>query len=339
MFVVTLHSSLPDATGAPDWVHLVPAGTFVGSDGRGPYHVRDAGAVIHRSMAAARLPIDENHAIDIRAPKGEPSPARGWIVEMQERGDGIWGRVEWTAAGRSMVADKDYRGISPAISRTAEGEIVAVLRASLTNTPNLTQLATLHHRSDSMNLLEQLRKLYGLADTVAEADVLAAVTAQKKAVDTHASQIAAIRTAAGLAPDMAPDAIVTELQSRQSSGDQAAAQLRQTVVDLQSQLTTLQTTGAKKDATRFIDDAIATGRAGVFPLRDHYIEQHMKDPARVEKEIGALPILNARQTTVPPRDPADPVAALSDDQLKVCELMGVDPAEFAKTAKTQKELV
>ncbi|QIB34755.1 phage protease [Ancylobacter pratisalsi] len=335
MFIVTLHSALPATDGAPDWVHLVPAGTFSGADGRGPYRVRDAAAVIRQSMAAARLPIDENHAIDIKAPKGEPSPARGWIVEMQERSDGIWGRVEWTEAGRAMVAGKDYRGISPAISRAADGEIVAVLRASLTNTPNLTQLATLHHRSDSMNFLEQLRKLYGLADTVAEADVLAAVTAQKTAVDTHASQLAAIRAAAGLAADVAPDGIVTELQARQSTGDQAAAQLRSTVVDLQTQLTTLQADTAKREAARVIDEAIAAGKVGLVPLREHYIERHMADPAAVMKEIGAMVSLHASGRVIPSK-PANGEVVLSAEEERTCELMGIDLKAYAEQRKALK---
>lgn len=341
MLSVSLHSLLPAGNDAPEWVQLVPAGTFTGVDGRGPYHLRDPQAVIATSLHhfGGRLPIDENHAIDLKAPKGEPSPARGWIVELQEREGSIWGRVEWTEEGARLVAGKAYRGISPCIYRNAAGDIVAVGRASLVNQPNLRQLATLHHQDHNMDLIAQLRAALGLGADASEADVLAAVAANKTVVDTHSASIKTIAKAAGLSDTLAADGIAAELQSRQSGTDQAAAQLRQTVVDLQSQLTTLQSTSAKKDATRFVDDAIAAGRAGVFPLRDHYIEQHMKDPARVEKEIGALPILNGRQTRPPASDLADPVAALSDDQLKVCELMGVDPAEFAKTAKTQKELV
>lgn len=341
MLSVSLHSLLPAGSGAPEWVQLVPAGTFSGVDGRGPYHLRDPQAVIATSLHhfGGRLPIDENHAIDLKAPKGEPSPARGWIVELQEREGSIWGRVEWTDEGARLVAGKAYRGISPCIYRNAAGDIVAVGRASLVNQPNIRQLATLHHQDPNMDLIAQLRAALGLGADAPEADVLAAVTANKTVIDTHSASIKAIAAAAGLSDALAVDGIVAELQARQSSGDQAAAQLRQTVVELQSQLTTLQADSAKQAATRFVDDAIAAGRAGVVPLREHYIDQHMKDPARVEKEIGALPILNARQQRPVTPDPANPAAALDDDQLKVCELMGVDPAEFAKTAAAQKELV
>ncbi len=96
---ITLHTAL-DA-GVPEWVQLVPAGTFKGADGRGPYTLTNAAAVIAASMAGpnARLPVDENHSTDIAAPKGEPSPARGWIVERHLGPRGM-DRHRTRAAGR-----------------------------------------------------------------------------------------------------------------------------------------------------------------------------------------------------------------------------------------------
>jgi hypothetical protein len=128
----------------PSWVHLLPAGDIRTIDGRGPYRIGNVSAMIAASLAFKKLPLDENHAIDLAAPKGEASPARGWIVDLQQRPDGIWGRVEWTAAGRQLMADRAYRGISPAIQHMQDGTITAVLRASLTNTPNFAGLVTLH---------------------------------------------------------------------------------------------------------------------------------------------------------------------------------------------------
>ena len=134
------------AGGAPEWVQLIPAGEFKGIDGRGPYHVANAQAVIASSMARAqgKLPVDENHGTQRAAKLGLGAPARGWIVEMATREDGIWGRVEWTEAGRALVGDGAYRGISPVFEHTASGGVVRILSAALTNDPNLSQLATLH---------------------------------------------------------------------------------------------------------------------------------------------------------------------------------------------------
>lgn len=140
----------PDAGGAPEWVQLLPAGTFKGRDGRGPYHVGNARALIAASMAAGlgKLPLDENHSTQRAAPEGRGAPALGWIVELAERDDGIWGRLQWTPDGRKLVADGAYRGISPVFTHTAAGTITLLVSAALTNTPNLT-LATLHDTLDA----------------------------------------------------------------------------------------------------------------------------------------------------------------------------------------------
>jgi len=144
MLIASAHTTLPDE-GVPEWVHLVPAGTFRGADGRGPYRMVAPQAVIDASMAGgARLPIDENHATDHAMRTGQPSPARGWIDRMEARPDGLWGHVEWTEPGHALMTERAYRGLSPVFAHTPDGVILKVLRAALTNTPNLTQLTALH---------------------------------------------------------------------------------------------------------------------------------------------------------------------------------------------------
>ncbi|MCX7283644.1 MAG: hypothetical protein NTX28_06300 [Novosphingobium sp.] len=135
----------------PDWVHLLPQGLIRTVDGRGPYNVKSLQAVADASLAKAphRLPIDECHSIDRAQPLGMSAPAIGWIVELQARGDGLWGRVEWSRTGRTLLSDRAYQGISPAILHTASGEVVQVLRASLTNTPNLQGLTALHSQGQN----------------------------------------------------------------------------------------------------------------------------------------------------------------------------------------------
>lgn len=129
----------------PQWVHLLPAGQVRTVDGRGPYIVSDMAALASASLKAGqKLPIDENHATDKGAVLGLPAPARGWIVALECRESGLWGKVEWTAPGRQLMVDKAYVGISPAVLHTKDNRVVGVLRASLTNTPNLQGLTTLH---------------------------------------------------------------------------------------------------------------------------------------------------------------------------------------------------
>ena len=88
-----------DHVAPPEWIQLIPAGSFHGRDGRGPYLLSDPEAVIKATMALrmhAGIPIDYDHATDFGAPQGSPAPAAGWITEFAIRGGAIWGRVEWT---------------------------------------------------------------------------------------------------------------------------------------------------------------------------------------------------------------------------------------------------
>lgn len=313
--------------GVPEWVHLLPAGTFTGTDGRGPFVLEDAQAVIAASMAAGKLALDENHSIDLAAPKGEPAPARGWIVAMEARADGIWGRVEWTAAGRALVSDHAYRGISPVVvTGRSDGRVIRLLRASLVNDPNLP-LAMLHNRSRDqkdppMDFLAQVRAALGLPADATEAAVLGALGA-------HAAAVKAIATAAGVADGTAPAEVATTVARHLRCTRSEEAKLRETVTTLQSSLDRLEADRRRSAAETFVDGAIKAGKP-VRALRDHYVTRHMRDAAAVETEIGALVSIHSGGAT-PPRTDAGGRAGLTPDQQHACTLMGLDPKAYAET--------
>ncbi|WP_202205923.1 phage protease, partial [Acetobacter persici] len=139
--VTSIHMALPDSADntPPEWIHLTPAGTFGGKDGRGPFTLKDPADVITRSMDMARgkIVVDINHSTHVAAARGERSDAVGWITELNAREDGIWGRVEWNGTGRQLMADHAYRGISPAIGSRPDGTVEWIEAVSLTNRPNL----------------------------------------------------------------------------------------------------------------------------------------------------------------------------------------------------------
>jgi phage I-like protein len=351
--VSSLHFQIP-AGEVSEWVHLTPAGTFSGVDGRGPFRLEDAAAVIADSMKAGKLPIDENHATDTAAPEGRPSPARGWIVAMEARADGIWGKVEWTNSGRELLADKAYRGISPVLLSTkAEGRVLKVLRAALTNDPNLN-LTTLHSRSEPMEFLAKLRQALGLKDDAADDAILTSVSGHAAASAT----LGTVAVALGLAADAKADEIVARGTAKAADAGKLAAlaahckaaglelekltpteletqlmarggdaEMRKTVISLQSQLSTLQSETAKEKAVAFVDAAISAGKP-IKPLRDHYIARHQKDAGAVETEINALVSLHSGSVRQPKS--SEP-GALDADEQAVVEAMGLDPKEFAKS--------
>ena len=315
MTLTSCHFVLPvDGDGAPPWVQLVPAGTFSGSDGRGPYKVANAQALIAASLpAGARLAIDENHATDLAAPRGEAAPARGWIVELQARADGIWGRVEWNESGRALLADKAYRGISPVFETDKAGIVRRLVRAALTNNPNLIQLATLHQQGRTMDLAT-LRTHLGLASDADEAAILAAAERFATERTAHAVEIAGLRT-------QLQTAVAPEL-----------------VTQLQAQITELRNEGARTRAVAFVDGMIAAGKP-IAPLRDHYVARHMADAAGVETELKKLPSLHsggAGPTIVTLHDAGDG-DMLTETESAICRTMGLDPKKFKAHQKKMKE--
>jgi len=134
---VTQHAA---GKAAPVWIDLIPAGVFSGRDGRGPYRNGHPELVIAETRKlgmTAGLPIDFDHAIDLGAPQGQPAPAAGWIRELRLVDGVIQGQVEWTAAGAKALAAKLYRYISPVFEFSEDGAVQRLLRAAVTNNPNL----------------------------------------------------------------------------------------------------------------------------------------------------------------------------------------------------------
>jgi phage I-like protein len=223
---------------APHWVHLLPAGRFNGpaGGGKGPWRLTDAAAVIAASLAGGRdLVIDYNHQSEYSARPGVggTAPAAGWITQLEEREDGIWGQVTWTEAGAAAVAAREYRYLSPVFQFDAAGQVKRILRAGLTNTPALTLTAVAadvdprtisQPNEDNMDeLLKALRQVLNLAEDADGAAVTAAVASlQETSTANQATQdaMAAIAAAAGLGSDTAPEGIATAIATlRQATGN------------------------------------------------------------------------------------------------------------------------
>ncbi|MCY1668610.1 phage protease [Rhizobium sp. SL86] len=170
------------------WVQLVTMGAMKTVDGRGPYVVEDAPGLVansFRNISTDKLPIDYEHAIDVAAPKGIAAPAAGWISEMNVRSDGVWGLVEWTPRAAQLIRDKEFRFLSPVLLHTPDMKVKKILRASLTNNPNLT-LKSLNAAEkgspvDHETFMRDLRAALGLPETADEAAVIDAVKTSKSA--------------------------------------------------------------------------------------------------------------------------------------------------------------
>lgn len=343
--VLCASMALPDAAegAVPDWVQLTPVlnGEIATFDGRGPYQLKDAQAVIAASLAHERgILIDENHATDLAAPTGKEAPARGWIKEMQAREDGIWGRVEWTKAGRDLVADKAYRGISPVMTLHADKKTVRMIpRASLVNLPNLRGINALN-QEQTMAPMAKMAAALGLAEDASEDAILAAIKALKDKTPAEAkegdmpalqSALSEIGVALGVEGTAKPADVVAAAKLA-AGGKSDLVALQSQVTTLTTELSTLKGAGKRQAAEVFIDKAIADRRAGVNATnREDLIALHMEDATRAEKLVTGMPMLTATGTVQTPPAAKDGVVSLNAEQLEACTVLGISEEAFKKS--------
>lgn len=297
---------MPASEGIPDWVHLLPGGgTMHTGDSRGPYNVTSLQAIIDAS-GPVKLPVDENHSIDIAGPRGEPSPARGHIVELQARDDGLWGRVEWNASGRSLMEEKAYLGISPVITHDQAKNVTGILRASLTNRPNLRGLTALHSQENAMSF-EAIAKALGLGDGASEEDILAAITKMSGGTeDVTALQSALTEVGVALGVDNGAPASAVVMAAKLAKQGETGIAAQFTA--LQSQFDALKETNTRKASEAFVDGERDKGASAVNQAtRDDLVALHMTNPQTAEKLIKG-------QVYVKPREGDRENPALQADQ-------------------------
>jgi phage I-like protein len=334
------HQALPEAASGtvPEWLHLLPAGQWRGVDGRGPYHVVDAGEMIAASMAAGKITLDENHATEYAKKTGQPSPARGWIDRMEQRADGIHGHVEWTPAGRALMAERAYRGISPVFRYAEGGAIAQITSAALTNSPNIGLLTTLHSQQDPASMdMTKLRAALKLPEAADEAAILGAIGKLGETTAAHSALVSRAAEAAGVTAADA-DGLVTALMTQRTAAGESGAMAGK-LIAMQTELSTLKADGAKRAATGVVDAAIAAGKP-ILPLREHFIARHMVDPAAVETELSKLPSINAGGIAVHAQSAGSEDGEdmpLSDDEKTAARKMGVSEDDMKKQKKRMKE--
>lgn len=137
--------------GAPDRVLLIPAGReLTGRDGQ--RWVFEAERARNATAAnQALIPVDFNHATELKAGKGEETPAAGWITQVDVQDGALWASIEWTDRGRYAVLGRSYRYLSPAFHFDPKTrEIGRIASVALVNKPNL-RLPALNREEGTMD--------------------------------------------------------------------------------------------------------------------------------------------------------------------------------------------
>jgi hypothetical protein len=96
------------------WYQVAPLGEYALAEA-GVVQVIDREAVRRMEARGQEGPVsilvDYDHFSYLPA---RPSEAAGWIVGLEGREDGLWGRIRWTPEGEAAVRDGRYRYLSPA---------------------------------------------------------------------------------------------------------------------------------------------------------------------------------------------------------------------------------
>lgn len=142
---------------ADGWFQIIPQGIF-------PHHSGDkqlidetaCQAIVNRfkSDAAADnfggILVDYDHfSLDT----DKPSEAAGWIMDLENRTDGVYAQIRWAGDGEAKVKSGAYRYVSPVWNRadcvTVDGALrpMRLSTVALTNDPNIKVTKPLSNRS------------------------------------------------------------------------------------------------------------------------------------------------------------------------------------------------
>ena len=313
---------LPNDGAVPEWIELIPApgtdGIVRGQDGRS-WLFKNAGAVA--ANFGSRLPIDINHSTELKAPKGEDSPAVGWIEQLEARNGALWGRVSWTERGAQALNGREYRFVSPVFTYQREStEIVRLTSAALVNNPNLPlALNSAGHADPSpepapMHLKAILAALK-LADTATEADAVNAIHALNAQLGTALN--------AAQTPDLAKFV---------PRADHDAALARAT--NAEAALGAVKTAQHQAAVDAAIDAAIAAGK--VTPAsREFYVATCAAQDGldKFKAFVATQPVIVDPAATAKRGAPAGDATTLTPEQKALCAQLGVKEETFLAELK------
>ncbi|HEY6417597.1 MAG TPA: phage protease [Candidatus Binataceae bacterium] len=316
----------------PEWIELVPAGVFFGRDGRGPFRLEHPERVIAATVAlqmAAGIPIDYDHATDFAAPEGRPAPAAGWIRQLQVRSGAIWGRVEWTGRAAAAIRAREYRYISPVFQfEGSDGKVTRLLRAGLTNNPNLylTAIASAEtlvtgsvvnlvangaeHKDGIMEeFLKQLREILQLDDDATPDDIAERVREMCASADARS--------------DADGDGVNTRFPD--PARFVGIAEYQRAVTELHS----IRAERAREKAAHAVDDAIRAGKL-VPALREWAIAYCTADLKGFQAFAAKQPAIVGGEPAFPSDAQIPPSVMLSSSEVAICAQLGLRHSEFLK---------
>lgn len=237
MNYAALSFELADDTAKP--VRVIPAGRFRAADGSGRPATPPEGwlldadgaqALIARARARSDKKLIDYEHQSMRASEVAPAPAAGWFSNLswREPGEaepgGLYIEPEWTPRAAAMIADREYRYLSPLFSYDPEsGRVLDLVSVALVNQAGLDGLADLaalaatqrfYPEEDQAMIPKPLLAALAVAESATEAEALAALAALKSERDALKAEIDALKTAAPDPAKYVPVESVARLQEQ-----------------------------------------------------------------------------------------------------------------------------
>lgn len=316
----------------PEWVPLVPSGMVMGRDGRSWNNNRPQLIIASFSELARDLPIDIEHATELKAPKGEPAPAVGWVKNLEERNSEIWGRVEWNATGRQLVGEKEYRYLSPVIIYEKDsGNIVGLTSVGVTNQPNL-KLPALNFSEPGTEFNSVPRDIKSGGEAPKESIMLKALLAAL-ALPENASEAEAIAKIGSLKTELVTATNRAENPSLEKfvpRGDYDAALARAT--NAEAQIKQIKTEQLETAVNTAIDQALKDGK--ITPATAEYHRAQCRQEGGLERftaYCAAAPVLGGDSGLGSKEQ--EQGKALNAEQEKIAGMFGNSAEDLAKYGK------
>nr|AUG44387.1 Mu-like prophage I protein [uncultured bacterium] len=317
--VLALNFELTAGATPPAEMMLIPPGNQVtGRDGRSWKNPDPPAIIRFFQERGLKIPIDIEHATELKAPHGEPAPAMAWGTELEAKPDGsVWAKTEWTPKGAEMVMNKEYSYYSPAIIfDKGTMNIIGIKSVGLTNTPNFDIPAL--NRADTqkeahMNLATLLAAL-GLASTATFEEAL-----------NHIGKLKGDLTVALNHADSPP------LDKFVPRADYDTALNRATSAE--TSLKTITEQQLETAINSEIDAALAAGK--ITPATKEYHIAACREAGGLERFktfVGAAPVV-ADASNLDKKKFGDEATALNAEEKSVCVALGISEEDYIKANK------
>lgn len=351
-----------------DRVRIFPAGKFRAIDGRpadtDAWRIDATIAQKLIDVQAAKqtsTSIDYEHQTLNAVSNGQPVRAGGWFERLEwVEGDGLYAiDVTWTPAAAKMIADDEYRYISPVFSYDQKtGEITSLFNIALTNSPGLelpgsvmaalsTQLSTQQPEmpmdEEQLNtLLNSLRWTLNLPATSTAGDIQAEL--EKIIACISGGQGTAATRVGLLALLTAQEEKITALSAQKPQPDPAQFVPIAALTAVQQELAAALTGNARQEAEGLIQAALSDRR--LVPGMEEWAREYAsRDLAGFKNYLDSAPSLAAladmQSCGVPVAgQPGSPLSGTTvdcadRDLVAMCMQFGTDPKVIAKMMEEQ----